>query len=37
MRYLLPIGPLRLDWGWNPDARPDEDRWRAHFSVGMAF
>jgi len=36
-RYLLPIGPLRLDWGWNPDARPDEDRWRAHFSVGMAF
>lgn len=37
VRYLLPIGPLRLDWGWNPDPRPDEDRWRAHFSVGMAF
>jgi len=36
-RYMLPIGPLRLDWGWNPDARIDEDRWRAHFSVGMAF
>lgn len=36
-RYMLPIGPLRLDWGWNPDARVDEDRWRAHFSVGMAF
>lgn len=37
VRYLLPIGPLRLDCGWNPDARADEDRWRAHFSVGMAF
>ncbi len=37
VRYLLPIGPLRLDCGWNPAPRAGEDRWRAHFSVGMAF
>lgn len=37
--YLLPIGPVRLDFAWNPDL--DEDRGEnaltIHFSIGMAF
>ena len=36
-RYLLPIGPLRLDWGWNPNPRGREENWTLHLSVGMAF
>lgn len=37
VRYLLPIGPLRLDWGWNPNPRNREEDWVLHLSVGMAF
>lgn len=37
LRYLLPVGPVRLDWGWNPDQHPGEDPWALHFSVGMSF
>lgn len=37
VRYLLPIGPLRLDWGWNPNPRPADELWVLHLSVGMAF
>ncbi len=37
VRYLLPIGPLRVDWGYNPDPGPDDPRSVLHFSVGMAF
>jgi outer membrane protein insertion porin family len=36
-RYLLPIGPLRFDFGVNPDPEAGEDDWAAHFSIGMAF
>lgn len=37
VRYMLPIGPLRLDWGWNPNPQNDEETWVLHLSVGMAF
>ena len=37
IRWLLPIGPLRLDWGINPDPRPEEKDWVLQFSVGVAF
>ena len=37
VRYLLPIGPLRLDWGWNPNPQNEEETWVLHLSVGMAF
>jgi outer membrane protein assembly complex protein YaeT len=37
LRYLLPIGPLRLDAGWNPTAAPAEDDVVLHFSVGLPF
>lgn len=37
LRYLLPIGPLRLDFAWNPHPSGDEDGFLIHFSVGMPF
>jgi outer membrane protein insertion porin family len=37
LRYALPIGPIRLDAAWNPDAREEEDDWVLHFSVGLSF
>ena len=37
LRYLLPIGPLRLDLGFNPDRESGEDAFVLHFSVGMPF
>ena len=37
LRYKLPIGPVRLDYGYNPDRRPDEDVGAFHFSFGFAF
>lgn len=37
LRYGLPIGPIRLDIGFNPKRRPGEDRFVIHFAVGMPF
>ena len=37
LRYLLPVGPIRLDLGFNPDPGPGESEFVGHFSVGMAF
>lgn len=39
LQYLLPVGPARLDFAWNPDARRDrhEKDFAVHFSIGMAF
>ncbi|PTY04000.1 outer membrane protein assembly factor BamA [Verrucomicrobia bacterium LW23] len=37
LRYGLPIGAMRLDYGWNPDMRPNEDVGALHFGFGMAF
>jgi outer membrane translocation and assembly module TamA len=37
LRYKLPIGPLRLDYGVNPDRRTGEDFGAFHFSFGFAF
>ena len=37
LRYGLPIGPIRLDVGFNPKRRPGEDRFVVHFAVGMPF
>ena len=35
--YKLPVGPIRLDYGVNPNPRPDEDFGAFHFSFGFAF
>lgn len=43
LRYSLPIGPLRVDLGWNPDPeqnappQPDEDDFVLHFAIGLPF
>lgn len=37
LRYKLPIGPIRVDYGVNPDRRRDEDIGAFHFSFGFAF
>lgn len=37
LRYKLPIGPLRLDYGVNPSPRDYEDFGAFHFSFGFAF
>ena len=37
LRYKLPIGPIRLDYGFNPDPRINEDFGAFHFSFGFAF
>lgn len=36
-RWLSPMGPLRLEWGYNLDPDPDEDRGVWDFSIGGAF
>ena len=37
LRYRLPFGPLRLDYGWNPDRRPGEKAGAVHFALGFPF
>jgi outer membrane translocation and assembly module TamA len=37
VRYLLPIGVVRLDAAWNPGPESGEDDYAIHLSVGMAF
>ena len=37
LRYRLPVGPLRLDYGYNPDRREHEPMGALHLSFGFAF
>ena len=37
LRYKLPIGPVRLDYGVNPNPQNGEDFGAFHFSFGFAF
>ena len=37
LRYKLPVGPIRLDYGVNPDPQEFEDFGAFHFSFGFAF
>jgi outer membrane protein assembly complex protein YaeT len=37
LRYKLPVGPLRLDYGLNPSPRSNEEMGAFHFSFGFAF
>ena len=37
LRYMLPIGPLRVDVAVNPDPSEFDDEWVIHFSIGMPF
>ncbi len=39
LQYLLPVGPARVDFAYNPDrdTERDEDSYVVHFSIGTAF
>ncbi len=37
LRYRLPVGPLRLDYGFNPSRKGEEPMGAFHFSFGFAF
>lgn len=37
IRWFSPMGPLRLEWGYNLDPQPDEPQSRFEFSVGRFF
>jgi outer membrane protein insertion porin family len=37
LRYNLPVGPLRIDYGINPSPRSNEDFGAFHLSFGFAF
>jgi outer membrane protein insertion porin family len=37
VRYLSPVGPLRLEIGWKLDREPFEDPYVWYFSLGNAF
>ncbi len=37
LRWLSPMGPLRLVWGYNLDPTPDEDQYVWDFSMGGSF
>jgi outer membrane protein assembly factor BamA len=37
LRYQLPIGPIRIDYGVNPDRHDGESFGAFHFSFGFAF
>ncbi len=37
IRWNSPLGPLRVEWGYNLDPEPGEDRYRWQFSAGAFF
>jgi outer membrane protein insertion porin family len=37
VRYMTPIGPVRLDWGYVLDRQPGEKPSRFHLTIGHAF
>ena len=37
IRWHSPMGPLRLEWGYNLDKRDDEDQSKWEFSMGLFF
>lgn len=37
LRYKLPFGPIRVDYGYNPNRRPGEQSGFLHVTVGFAF
>jgi outer membrane protein insertion porin family len=37
LRYRSAFGPIRVDWGYKLDRRPDESASHFHFTIGNAF
>ncbi|MFQ5579762.1 MAG: outer membrane protein assembly factor BamA [Nitrospiria bacterium] len=37
LRWISPVGPLRLEWGWNLSPKPGEPGREVEFSIGTLF
>jgi outer membrane protein insertion porin family len=37
LRYLTPVGPVSLDFGWKLDRRVGESPYEWHFTIGAIF
>ena len=37
LRYITPVGPLSIDYGWKLDPRPGESSGQWSFTIGMVF
>jgi len=37
VRWLSPLGPLRIEWGYNIDKKPGEDKSNLNFQIGGFF
>ena len=37
LRYRSALGPIRVDWGYKLNRRPDESAYEFHFTLGHAF
>lgn len=37
IRWLSPLGPLRIEWGYNIDKKPKEDSSNLNFQIGGGF
>ena len=37
IRWYSPMGPLRLEWGYNPDQKPGDPKSKWQFSIGVFF
>ncbi len=37
IRWISPLGPIRVEWGYNLDPRPSENQSEWNFSVGTSF
>ena len=37
IRWMSPFGPIRLEWGFNPSPKGDEDDNKIEFSMGGLF
>jgi outer membrane protein insertion porin family len=37
LRYITPVGPLSVDYGWKLDPRPGESAGEWSFTIGMVF
>jgi outer membrane protein insertion porin family len=37
LRYLTPVGPIGLDYGWKLDRREGETAAEWHFTIGAVF
>ena len=37
IRWISPVGPIRIEWGYNIDPKPDESQSRVEFALGTFF